>query len=83
MARMSKYDKNRLTHRMLLYKDWDWIDRFARQKGGRQHHGRILRVWRWERPLYKHYKDWKAEAMDKIEWDQKCEKFILSNKDNR
>ena len=48
---------SRLTTIVFRYRDWAWIQIVAGQNNGRQLHGRILKTWRWERPLYKAFGD--------------------------
>ena len=60
----------RLSAMVSAHKDWRWIqEKIAIAIGGRQLHGRYLRVWRWERPLYKYFGDhWKLQARDASFW---------------
>ena len=62
MARIGKYEESRLTFRILKYKNWAWIKKIADQNNGRQLHCRILRIWRWERSLYKWDPNWSDKA---------------------
>ena len=47
----------RLTSFIFRHRDWAWIQTTASQNRGRQLHGRYLREWRWERPMYKCFGD--------------------------
>ena len=76
MARMVKYDKDRLSYKISLYKNWDFISAIAKRhdlQEGRQLHCRRLHVWRWERALYKYWgrQDWKVKALDCRYWKSK------------
>ena len=85
VARMASYDRDRATFQTLIYKDWNWIGKWAAQNGGRQCHGRYLRTWRWERPLYKFFagKDWKEEAKSKRDWTSNLESMVKWRLANR
>ena len=59
----------RLTSLVFGHTDWDWIQGIAQQNKGKQLHGRCLRIWRWERLMYKCLgNDWKILAQDESEW---------------
>jgi len=75
VVRIQQYDAARLTHKVLAHKCWRWIQTVARQNRGNQLHGRRLRTWRWERPLYKYLGDecWETAAQDKLEWNSKLD----------
>ena len=70
LARMGNYDRDRISFQTLIFKDWKWIKSVADRNGGRQLHGRCLRTWRWERPLYKFAgnSNWMEAAGDKRTW---------------
>ena len=76
IARMAQYDPGRLTSRVLQFKCWKWITKVAQSNGGNQLHGKRLRIWRWERPLYKHSPNWQEEAQDKSVWYQQLESMV-------
>ena len=78
LARLRLYAPDRLTLKVLHFKDWDWICALADQCGGRQHHGRILRTWRWERTMYKLLKkeSWEAAALNRDDWNENLESFV-------
>ena len=67
IVRFQKYDPGRLTYKVLKFKDWSWLQRFAKQNRGRQGHGRNIHDWRWEKPLYALFKphDWKEHAQNR------------------
>jgi hypothetical protein len=68
----------RLTSLVFRHKDWAWIQTIANQNRGRQLHGRYLREWRWERPMFKCFGDsWKSLAHDASEWASHEEQFIV------
>ncbi len=69
MARLALYDPARLTLAILNHQNWAYIKRIADANGGRQLHGRILRTWRWERPLHKYREDWQSIALDADRWN--------------
>ena len=78
VARMGSYQESRLTHRILKFKKFQWIQSVAADNGGSQLHGRKLRTWRWERPLYKQFADrqWEEEAQDKQSWTSRLDKMV-------
>ena len=74
---------DRLTSLVFGHKDWDWIQGIAQQNKGRQLHGRCLRIWRWERPMYKCLgNDWKILAQDESEWLSRESLFLEWRKYN-
>ena len=78
LARMKQYCPDRETHKVLMHKCWAWIQKIAEDNAGSQLHGRRLRIWRWERPLYKFFSDssWMAEAQDKSSWTSQLESMV-------
>jgi hypothetical protein len=79
VVRFQRYDPGRLTFKVMVYKDYDWIKALESRNGGRQLHGRCLRIWRWEYCLYKYWGklDWRIEALDKPGWGRHLEQMIL------
>ncbi len=71
-------DPNRITSIIFGHKDWEWIQSIADQNAGRQLHERILKTWRWERPLYKFFgTHWKYTAMrDPVWWQAQADNFL-------
>jgi ribonuclease HI len=75
VARLAEFDSERLTLKVLNHRNWKWVQNVAACNKGRQLHGRILSVWRWEAILYKYAKenlqgeDWQVKAQTKPEWD--------------
>ena len=68
---------NDLARAVLFHKNWAWIQIVASQNYGRQCHGRMLRTWRWERPLYKFLgEEWWTYSMDKDNWFDLLESFL-------
>ena len=41
----------RITGKIMTFRDRQWLDLVEKQNHGRQLHGRVLRTWKWERPL--------------------------------
>ncbi len=77
LARLNFYDPARLTSRVFLYRDWNWIHSIAQRNRGRQLHGRILRTWRWERPLYAFYgTNWQSKALENEAWADDANRFL-------
>ena len=78
VARIQTYDKDRITHRVLQHKSWDGITKIQESNSGSQLHGRKLKVWRWEAPLYKLFgrQSWQELAQDKTAWDSHLEEMI-------
>ena len=72
VRRIGITDPERVTYHVLQYKNWACIQRIATAHRGRQLHGRRLRTWRWERPLYKFFDNrgisWEAAAADTDVW---------------
>ena len=84
LTQIQLHDPSRLTSIVFGHKDWDWIQLVASQHNGRQLHGRRLRTWRWERPLYKCFSDsWKALASDQSEWASHESSFLAWRNMNR
>jgi hypothetical protein len=78
VARIGQYDAGRITYRILQHKSWEWIQTVARANNGNQTHGRRLKVWRWEAPMYKFFKkvSWQEVAQNKESWNQQLESMI-------
>ena len=78
VARLGDYDRDRVTHRVLEYRNYKWIRERARQNKGNQMHGRKVRVWRWEHRVDKLFQrgDWQAAARSKAAWRTHLEKFL-------
>ena len=79
VARINIQNPDRWTSKVFLYRNWDWIQIIASNNSGRQLHGRYLKAWRWERPIYKffgtnwhskaaHEDDWASEECDFLRW---------------
>ena len=84
LTQIQLLDPSRLTSIVFGHKDWDWIQVVASQNNGRQLHGRRLRTWRWERPLYKFFGDnWKVFAQDPAEWASLERNFLNWRRMNR
>ncbi len=84
LVQISQTDPRRLTSAIFAYKDWAWIQTVARENSGRQLHGRCLKIWRWERPLYKAFgDDWKSIAREEDHWRTLENWFIHWRKFNR
>ena len=77
LARMAAYSPDRASHQVLLYKNWDWIQEQSDDRGN-QFHCRKLRVWRWERPLYKYFHPnrWQDKASDKSVWNSLLNEMV-------
>ena len=45
---MKNFDPERIALKVLQHKDIWWIRGIEQRNAGRQCHGRILKVWRWE-----------------------------------
>ena len=76
VARPGTFDCSRITLHILLHKNWEWLQTIAMQNGGRQLHGRCLKVWRWEALIYRFFREnqanisWFELAQDSYEWTQ-------------
>ena len=76
LARLTITDPVRFTSVVFAHKDWLWIQTIANNNAGRQLHGRYLKTWRWERPLYNFYgRGWQSRAQNKELW--KADKNIV------
>ena len=77
-------DPLRITSIVFGHKDWAWIRQIELLNSGRQLHGRILRTWRWERPLYKCFgDDWQATAAQQDLWRSREQEFLSWRAINR
>jgi len=78
IARFATYDDQRVTYRVLHHKSWAWIQRVASENEGSQTHGRKVKVFRWERAFYLHFKkrDWQKEAQDKHNWTKHIDEMV-------
>ena len=71
LARINSFDPWRVTGHVFKHKDWRWIREVAAANHNNQLHGRRLRTWRWERPLYVCVgEDWPDRARDEEEWEE-------------
>eukprot|EP00973_Karenia_brevis_P093686 12418531-Karenia_brevis.AAC.1 len=77
LARMKTYDDSRMSHQVFLFKNWAWINSKRSKHGDQQHHRR-LKVWRWERPLYKYFapEPWEPKAENRKQWQQEVCKMV-------
>ena len=70
LVQISLDDPGRLTAILFNFKDSAWLKRIEAENDGRQLHGRILRVWRWESAFFKSFGvKWKETAADRGHWD--------------
>ena len=84
LSRTGIYAPHRLTSLVFKYKDWALISSIADSNNGRQRHGRYLRTWRWERPLYKSFGlDWQSLAQEKDSWNARATEFVFWRSRNR
>ena len=88
VSRLRKTDPTRLTHKVLSYKDAQWLRLIESNNAGRQLHGRNFRDWRWEQPLVRwarsHYiDDWHTLADDRAAWKGILDEAALWWRHNR
>eukprot|EP00928_Gymnodinium_smaydae_P067897 TRINITY_DN50909_c0_g1_i1.p2 TRINITY_DN50909_c0_g1~~TRINITY_DN50909_c0_g1_i1.p2 ORF type:complete len:109 (+),score=7.57 TRINITY_DN50909_c0_g1_i1:410-736(+) len=85
VARMRQYDDGRLTYKLLRYRHWEWIQNVAVSNKCRQKHGKRLRIWRWERPVYKccHGQVWQELAQDKTDSNGRLDEMMTWRRNNR
>ena len=84
LVQIEASDPTRITSVVFNHRDWAWIQTIAVQNGGRQLHGRYLKTWRWERPLYKyHGNEWRTIARDTELWADKEADFLTWRLINR
>eukprot|EP00973_Karenia_brevis_P028506 3929526-Karenia_brevis.AAC.1 len=75
VARMGKYEPDRLVYQALTYKDRSYL-RTLEEMYGQQCHGRNFRKWRWERQFYKILgDDWLKQAWDNTAWEDNFEEW--------
>eukprot|EP00974_Lingulodinium_polyedra_P087182 8452539-Lingulodinium_polyedra.AAC.1 len=79
VSRLSSEFPDRLVGKVLKWRDSEWLNTIEEQNNGRQLHCRILRTWRWERPLVRYSTSvgagsWHDLAVDRRKW--------VSNLDN-
>ena len=84
LVSIKEHDPSRVTALVFSHKDWKWVQTIAQSNNGRQLHCRYLRVWRWERPLYKFLGiDWQKCALDPDQWSSIEHKFLSWRSVNR
>ena len=78
VARLAAKDPERLTYQVLVHRNWEWIKNVSVKNNGSQLHGRRLRIWRWERPLYKYHGEipWELVAQNEEMWAQQLDKMV-------
>ena len=77
LVQIQGFDSDRLSSEVFCCKDWHWIQSIAIHHHGRPLHGRKLRTWRWEKPLYKCFGDnWQALAEHPAEWSAREADFL-------
>jgi hypothetical protein len=78
VARLAQYEPSRITSAVLRHWDWKRIEQVAQENCGDQCHGRRIRTWRWERPLYKYVSgsSWQDAAQDKLAWQTQLEEMV-------
>lgn len=77
LARFLRFDPMRWTFRVFQWQNYKSIKSFSTDDG-RQHHGRYLKMWRWERPFYKYFphEDWVSVAQNQREWHRILETMV-------
>ena len=89
VARLKKTDPKRMTHQVFIYRDWRWLKTIEAKNKGRQLHGRCLKIWRWERPMYKAAEslgfesDWQTESQDNDRWAELIDELVEWRADHR
>ena len=74
VARLQTFDKHRLTLAVLHHKNLKWLQLIKDNNGGRELHGRYLRVWRWETVVHNFFAEnapgehWEKIALDDSRW---------------
>ena len=79
MARMKLYDKDRIAHRLLEYKDIQFLRNYKSERGW-QGHGRRLHVWRleWRLSTFFYHRGFKESTMDQASWASISEEYAVS-----
>ena len=81
MILQMQVDSERLTGKVLRYKDLDEIHHFARCGQGWQGHPYRLHVWRWEQNIFNFFAKqslaWKDLAQDKKEYMKRQDTYLL------
>ena len=77
VARLARHSE-RLTYRVFKHYDWKHIQAIAEQNSGSQLHGRRIRTWRWERPLYRYFSEqhWQTVAQCKQFWTSQLDDMV-------
>ncbi len=91
VSRLGKSDPERITFKIMCFRDKGWLDLIGSQNHGRQLHCRPLRIWRWERPMakYAHFSNdsctdnWHDLASDKRFWLATLDSMALWFRTNR
>ena len=78
LARLQYSNPCRMTSLVFSHKDCKWIHScIAQYNHGRQLHGRILRTWRWEQPLFSFFGlYWQTRAQDREAWSVDAPNFL-------
>ena len=76
VERMTRYDKTRLTSRVLEWRSVPQLHRLQKEHGS-QLHGRHFRAWRWEQRLCAYPGvEWRALAHSKRGWHEAKRSFV-------
>ena len=82
VARLQLFDKKRLTLAVLHHKNLRWLRIIKENNGGRELHGRYLRVWRWETIVFSFFAEnspgesWEDIALDEGRWRAVVEEIL-------
>ena len=77
LAQIAQSDPLRITARVFEHRSWRLVSTFAFLNHGSQGHDGRVRIWRWERRLYKPFGDsWLEMAQRKTIWKQHLEEYI-------
>ena len=85
VSRFTVYDPDRITLKVLRYRDRTYLKKREASLGGEQGHGRKFHPWRWEAPLVKYYgkRDWHEAAADKESWQKSLDAMAAWRIKNR
>ena len=78
VAKLADIESNRLTFKVLKWYCCDAILKRAAKNGGHKGHNGRVKMWRWERPLYKYWSKvpWFEIARDTRRWGENLSEMV-------
>ena len=78
LARLCTKEPTRLTSKILVYRNYEWLRQREALNKGRQCHQRYIRAWRFEHQLQKYVgPDWRQQAQNLQSWTLAGARFML------